>query len=779
MFNSFHFSLFITFFLHFCFSNPTERLVLLDQDDSLEIKYESLLNYNQNVNLLSSKTQGPILIDSPSTLIPQTYSNSDETEPQIPPNIPDIKDSFDIGREIVYLYQNPESKENMALLLQLGPNQTFLSSLFVIAPAMYDCQKIFLFKSQIFAGCISEMDNNVQVCHLDFGLKTLSECNFYNLDYNLGPEDLLIGESLEMHLFSSTYQEQPIFVFNFRESAQISLMNRFFLVNSVRGNFTFELPIEKIILHSVQILKCDVSDSQCLWILSHRESDLLSLVSFKTERFLINRESLTSGLIKERIDHFKLAGSVLVLYELITSPHFSLRVTQINLRDMSRKEYTIEKQVEILHTDFSDSFILTLSRSHNGTSHMHFINVKTGRLFESNADFYDKNYDLNLLEYDDHDFLWSFHFQPVDSESLQLYNLRDYDSMKITFDREAYSNYDDQERSKYETQTNSGSIVINASAHFFIEDVETRVYKFQLLPSDFRINENTESILERRVLKFSAETLSIRGNALSFDEEYGHVQYFNTLSAGKSITTQIQKFLAKLEQTNKVAFTVLQDELFIFTYSNKVFYAGLEDINSEVFEMTFNTAESISLFSHFDPEISLQIEHEIVMSKFLVVLIDGRRLFTADVSLRRHHPEQIHFQELDTPEDTICTIKNGLLSCKEQSSNEILFYKYHIVEHELTLLMISILTPDLSRLVAPSLYQYSELENGSFFAIYNTAEGRELVATKGQEVIGTYRLSFLQTQNPENIHFAKITRFTNIFFITQPSEQVKNIFLNI
>ena len=82
------------------------------------------------------------------------------------------------------------------------------------------------------------------------------------------------------------------------------------------------------------------------------------------------------------------------------------------------------------------------------------------------------------------------------------------------------------------------------------------------------------------------------------------------------------------------------------------------------------------------------------------------------------------------------------------------------------------MTPNLWRLVDPRLFFFTEFYYDSFYALYETNEGREIVVTHGQEVYGSYRVPFFQKQDPKDIFFEQITKYTTIYLLTSPSEHV-------
>ena len=106
-----------------------------------------------------------------------------------------------------------EQNENLIYWQELTSNNTYQSELFKMAPSDYKCQKIVILGSRILAGCISTLDNNFQVCSLDFRLKTVSECQSFNLDYGLNADDDLSNEQVHFMAYSSP-DNHDIFVFN-------------------------------------------------------------------------------------------------------------------------------------------------------------------------------------------------------------------------------------------------------------------------------------------------------------------------------------------------------------------------------------------------------------------------------------------------------------------------------------------------------------------------------------------------------------------------------------
>ena len=612
--------------------------------------------------------------------------------------------------------------------------------------------------TRILAGCLSTLDNNFQVCSLDYRLKTLSECQSFNLDYGLSGDEDLSDEQVFFQAYLSP-ENTETFVFNFQASRFVPLQRRFFLISN-KGNFSFVLPIEDAVIKEIMVMGSSSFTDSTQWLVSLVNGNKVDLLTFRTQHFIIDPATLEKGLIREGVDKFDFEDGRLILYDFERAKE-SLRITDVDLGDMSKKEYLLKHQVKIVQKDFLRGFIFVICENSKGQLDTYFISTDSGRIFQMSGSFFRQNTHVSLLEFDNRSFAWVFNFKGEDNSfSFKLARLNTFDSLKYFYDDKFPEKHPDLTRW---TKTNQfGQEYQTCSVEFLDQRERLLTLEVRIVPDDFVIKEFDRENIELRVQDVATVYLPIFGNNLGFDLHDMDFLYFNELEYNLD-------FLLKELGTDSIAFVCYHNDLSFFTMEGRLVHVGVRrgSFNRVKKVKRFKTLQVHGLFSDKIFEID-QLEYSVIQNTFLVILINERRLFYCDIDQIMAQTTEIRFYELDIPEGFICRLRGMLVVCSKRKTNipKKYFFNFKIIDRILALTEITTLLPDDSSALFPFSYFLKMFSQSDFINLTLSVAGKVAIVESNQKkVLNVYNLPFLTKEDAGFVYFSQLIKNVHLIVV--------------
>jgi hypothetical protein len=627
----------------------------------------------------------------------------------------------------------------------VNPNKTIYSSLFKLAPPSHNCQFVEIVGTKIFAGCISTLENNIQLCKVDYLENNISECISYNFDYGLQEGEEIKDEKIFMQYFQTPLGHDR-FIFNFKSSQLVSLRNKFFII-SEKGNYSISIPIQGVILNRIQILKCDEMKNKMELLMSLKNGNKFDLVSFKLKNFIIDKESLRDGLLREMVEWFDWGSNSLVIYEKQTGQNPSLNVILLDMDDLTQKKYVLQGKNDLVLKQFSQGFIfLRLQNLHYGLQD-YFINTFSNRFCMFNVPFKSSDAWLSFVTFDHIQHIFLFDFKDKFTFSAALFPK--FESIEISFD-------EDQDATEWEREDDLGQKYIEAKASF--KSQGELVYEVDIkIVDDYFIKRGIDgSTIVNRLSNIVPYHLDIERNNLPLDLDDPSVFYFNQIDFFEDELLNYLKEhpIATLFVTKNIHFVSLNMELISVNYRQGLKKYASAPLGISIKKMLgFNINE----FKNFE-----SIEFTMIMFKFMLVMIDQERLFYLDIEDIYTSSDSILIKEIQLPTNKKCLLKKTLLICyfpNDENLNNQVFYKFEVIEKLLRYTAVSTFIPDLSHLLNENSFYYSRFNDGFFTLLVRDSNSNALIVQSDpKKIIGVYKLPFLADNMTDQIDFYQIVK---------------------
>ena len=615
----------------------------------------------------------------------------------------------------------------------------------------------------MLAGCISTLDNNFQVCSLDFRQQTMSECQSFVLDYGFDEEVDISNETIFFQAYVAA-DDSEVFSFNFVSSSVPSLKTRFFVMTG-RGNYSLTLPVEDAAIFEILVMGSDSVNESMQWLAALESNGKLDMVTFKTTRFLVDHESLEQGLIREAVDDFDFDLGRLILYDVVRSQR-QVKITDIDLTDMTKKEYTITNQSKILSKDFLKGYIFIVCQSAAGVTESYFISTDSGRMFLSDVNFHFAKSHIALLEFENRSYVWVFtYYDWHDDFQFFVAGLNSFGSLSFRFDFDFAGDLSD-----WREKNDLGQEYLKARISFSARGQSIATFNIHVVEDDFVYQKPPCKRLRLRPYEETTYPLTFSGNNLDFDKNDFSVFFFKELEYDLSLVHEALKddhvvFIATRHNMN--IFT-MEGRLVVVNFNRK--YSREKKRVEDFFVLPVN-----GLFNEkvFDIE---GIQRIFFREIFLVVLIDRKRLFYCEFDKMNVRADAIDFLELDLPEGFSCSLKPGLVTCttsRGAGRAKTYFFKFQIIDRTLSLVEIMTFLPDLGRSLYPSSFYRTLLTSNGFLNLsINSNRQVALVASNSKKVVGVYNLPFLAEADGPFTFFSPIIKNMQVYVLFREKVRV-------
>jgi hypothetical protein len=609
------------------------------------------------------------------------------------------------------------------------------------------------------------MDNNFQICSLDFRLNTMSECQSFNLDYGFESEVDISQEKIHFSAYAAA-DDSDVFFFNFKSSSIESLKNRFFVI-TLKGNYSLTLPLEDAVIDKILMMGSDTFNDSMQWLVALNNNEKFDLITFKTVRFIVDPESLEHGLIREAVDDFDFDLGRLILFDLI-SVERSIKITDIDLTDMTKKEYTINNQKSIITKDYLKGYIYLNTMGTSGLIESYFISTDSARIFLSELSFDLTKSHIALLEFEHRSYVWVFTFYLWHSTfNFSLAPLTPFGSFTFKFDPKFELTH--QDMSKWLRKNDLDQTYMEASLSFSHNQESIAKYKLNIIFNDFVHYKNPSRKLTLRPYEKCVYPLQYHGNNLNFDSKNHDIYYFNELEYNFD---PVYKAIGD----SQVAFVATMNGANIFTMDGRLICLNISRSFSndrvdfrEIYQLNVH-----GLFGEKVFEID-SIQRIFFREMFLVVLINQKRLFYAEFAKMNNVADSIEFLELDLPMGFNCHLKQGLVSCTTQAKDgpKTYFFKFQMIDRTVSLSEIMSYLPDFSSSFYPFSYFKSLYSTCGFLNLsINSDKKVALIISNNKKVTGVYPLSFLSHEDAEYTYFTPILKDVQVFITFREQLQV-------
>lgn len=637
---------------------------------------------------------------------------------------------------------------NVVFFITLLPNRQLKTEIYRMAPSTHNCQQIEIIGSKIYAGCISTVENNLQICMVDFLSNSVSECITYNFVYGLKEGESIENEEISMQYFRTDLGHDR-FILNFKSSHIASLRNRFFIV-SEKGNYSLTIPIEQMVLNRIKIMKCDETSGKMEMLMSVRNGSKFDLISFRLQGFILDRESLRDGLVREMVDWFDWGHNSLVIYETEEGERPALNVTLLNLEDFTQKKYSLPGKNVLVLKQFSQGFIfLRLKSAERGLKDF-FINTFTNRfcMFDIRFSFLESWLSFVTLENVKYVFLFSH--GSLNKFEYSIAEFPKFESVDIDFDADASV--------EEATQVDSlGQSYLDAQVTFRNRAKVVYIVNIRFVDAHYLTRAFHGTTLSSRLCEEVPFYLKLEKNNLPLDMSSTSVFYFNELRMNQEelLESLAGKIVATAFVSNKLHLVCLDLQVVSLNYRH-----GLNKLE-ESLDISVKQIEGVDPEVFNSPE---SVRASIISFKFVVVVVDEERLFYLDLERINTKDKSVRLKEITLPADHKCLLKDNILIChdarqEDSSLNAQLFLKFDVIEKELRFTEISTLIPDLGNLFTPFSFYYSRFNEGYFTMLgYNNDKDAIVTFSGPRSIISTYRVPFLDYEGPKQVVFHQLVK---------------------
>lgn len=733
----------------------------LSKNDMQKIKYDLLLKYNQQVDKLEYTTKGPIKVKVPSNFNFQEFT--DKTDPSEKVPIQNVLAHHSQGRTLVYLFSNAFIK-NGIMIVTLDSENSLTSKIFTIAPNSHRCENIKIIRERIYAGCIAESEQNVQLCNFNYKEETISECVSYKFDYNLKEGETLAQESLSMQYFQSPLGND-IFLFNFKNSLIEGLQSKFFLITP-KGNVTVRVPVENLIINRVKIMKIDEMQNSFDMLMSRKNGKKYDILNFQLTNFEINRESLKQGLIREMIEWFDWGFGSLVLYENEVESKSIFKITLLDLEDLTQKRYILPGNHSILENQFSQGLIFLRLYKPGSGQHDFFINTISNRFCNFQIPYNLSTGKLSLISFDNsHDVFLFNNFDQLDQFEFSMTQFPLFNSVEFYFDHEA------QDVNRWIEKDDLQQEYVWASISMIKDDETIYNLNIKFIEENY-IERNFEgTTLKNRIEQPVIYSLDLKGNNLPSSVSDTSIFFLN------EVPIDYQDFEDFMEE--KSIFTEwMSSKLNLITTDWELITTNFRYIFSEQKVVSLKlSSKKIVMDQPIDVENIEFYATSYILSRFFLILIDGRSLFyLSDLDIQSKANE-IQLKEVQLPLDRECHLVDNILSCfypeDVDNPSKHLLLKFGVIDMELRTTEIISFIPDMSRLFKPFFFYFSFF-NVSYFTTLSVNDQNKAVISfsNNSKDLYSYTLDFLDHNESEKVVFSPIYFNTQLIVYFKESLQV-------
>lgn len=561
--------------------------------------------------------------------------------------------------------------------MTLNDDLTYSSQLTNLVDSNYNCQKLYIFNDHIYVGCISNIDNNFQICSFNHIKNTFPECFHYKFNYELKNNQSIKNEQISFQLFISS-DNQKHFIFCFKNSKLAPLKNKFFLI-SQNQNIIFEIPMKDFVIDDIRIVSFNSRKNSFQILMSRIKNASKDLINFKIDRMILDLVSLREGIVAEGISSYDVDKNKLVIFEYKVNV---LYVNQYDLFNMSKKEYKIPGQVKLLKKDFNNSFIFVITEDLDKKSHIFLINTKSGRLFLFPVSYPIAFSEYTLIEINHQSYFWLFLHENKELDqkhSMFLIKLENFENISFSYDTKYFEKNPDKKISDFEIVEFNQS-KIQTKIEFSLNNKFINTIIINYIKTDFIYNKINEEEIITNIEDTSSLYLPLKGNNLNFDATKNDIIYLNEIYISNLKLSEIFKNEEIFCYFEFKKFMVLTKEADLHIYS----YKRILENNSTPFYL-----ENVLKVEGLSNEIlndSYHVDAQFILSKFLVVLVNKRKLYYADLMDSYFTSTNVKFKEFNIDLEYDCSLDNDMMNCLDSlNPRMIISYKFEIFDEEISL----------------------------------------------------------------------------------------------
>lgn len=684
-----------------------------------------------------------------------------------------------------------------------------MAKYYVAKPSMI-CGSMVVHGSDIHVGCFSLREQNFQICSLNFEDKTQALCKTYTLDWDSFTEE----DQVEVKFSGKMDMEGDMaFALVLRPKDQQSekRVKSFYLFEEGSAS-KIEVPLRNVNIREVEVFSVNLAANTIHLLMSIQNGRGLDLVTFKLLDFVIDKESLEHGLMKQSVMHYIIDENNITTFTIDKVTN-QLTITQMNVQTLKNTPYVIENQFELIEVLYNNVMILVTSRNTKYMVQSHLIDLENNRIF-----FWDdiprtENSISRLLNFNNRRYLWTFHFNEKKSKSdCKLVKIEDFYSILLSFDetfgktaitakekskpqRRALEKAEDESLDKYRT-VNEGYDVILANVHFMIQRNRVASISITFVPQKYMFNKFRETSVQARIYGNSSLYLMLFGNNLELNPQDPNIIYFNQ---AKISMTEFKNVLK--HEDILICYKFLYTNY--LTKSGKLFYVGYQVTNLKE-EIPYRLIE----WANFDfPDwlkrySSEKISYDILYENYAILSFDKRKFYVTNlyrITFQGGEQNKNVNRELDDleasgaftrlmiPKNKICEVMKTILYCfndvqkmeelgimqdEDDEDKGRVIFNLMLLSGELVIEEVYTFIPDMESLLGPLSFYASSFSHGSFTMLQKGDTGYEILhaGDKGIEIV--VPITFIKDAFRSHVYFAQLMVGYQLIVIHKDSIEV-------
>ena len=659
----------------------------------------------------------------------------------------------------------------MMLLIQIHKFKALSVKKFYVAPSFLICRHLTVIEDQVFVACISPLEENFQICSFDFVLDSLSQCNNYDMDWDLHP--LINWHHLDF-TFESILSKtgRPLFVvcliYEEEEKGQEININRFFLFSD-QTNMVIKLPVPKVALRKLKVIVYNEPRQHIQLLAGLKNGKMMDLVAFHLKDFVLDIESVKTGLVREAVNDFHANKKRIVTFKLRSMTNL-LIITFMEIDEIKTYDVEIENQIQLLSTEMSDDFVTVRTRNTKLVQQTYIYDIKKSRLFLWDREWKFKEATSFMMKFENRNFFFEFDYEKWQSGfKYHVTRIFPFDLVQIFFDEEVFGSNAKPEQ--WVTIDENKNKIINGEMSFTSNGVDKTTMLIKFVEDTFVLNKFYTHSVQGTIMLSDSLYMMVFGNNLPIDPLNDGILYFNEILYNKKI------FQDALHGDSILS-------VFLFRYGNLLTQKGKYVSFNYDLELS-PKAQRVELMDNHAPnyrndfdmsKLDLRrLQQQIIYSSYLVYIVDQTRLFYIGFEFFTENSENQFFESLELPTNRICALMVNMVYCRfnpetahlrsEEEGLGQLFYQLRPIDSYLMLEEIYTFVPNMDTMLGPLTFYYSSFSEGYFTVVQKGVRYFELLESGPEGVESMTDLRFINEINRHSIDFYQLMSGVALYVI--------------
>lgn len=411
----------------------SERHYNIHKQDTLSIQISDILKYSDLTNNLKTSSKDlDVLIPPAYKKVEISMSWEIEGEEKEKPGfkIEKIYDQTNYGDFFITLVKT-DQVDNLLIISEVKKNGESLSinsKISKIASDELKCDNVVMETEKVYTGCISESENYFYICEKYYKDDTMPVCEFYDFNYKFKKGELK-NELVKLNLYLGNNNEVVILMY-LKYSKIEYFKNKFLLKINEKSSF-LSIPLENDInIKKIKIINyvSKTNEANCLISGEVKKPNVHNqLYHMKIISGIIDKEFLQTSLLNNKLKSFDQFNSDILIYEEIEDEDSNhVRITEMNLENLSKKYFDIKNQNKLIRADlgFNKAVIETLDNKDQ--TNLYFYDTNTKRLTKSEINI-SKNERWSIMSLLNNNFFFLFDSVEIEGKAFFLNSQRTID----------------------------------------------------------------------------------------------------------------------------------------------------------------------------------------------------------------------------------------------------------------------------------------------------------------------------------------------------------------